>query len=117
MVGGRDDAYDTDHDTTEMLAIEQRLLARGYGELPALLHAGGDFTFEGDSVDAVVDEALRYLEHQYSVDLAGARVLAAIGEAAVKAQAFDAIVDLRRGRLPGGPANDAAWETADENQG
>lgn len=95
-----DDAYHADPQAAEMLAIEQRLLAGGYGELPALLRGTGDFTFDGDTVDAVIDEALRYLEHQHSVDLAGARVLAALGEAAVKAQAFDALVELRRRDRP-----------------
>ena len=85
------DAYESDPDTAGMLAIEQRLLSRGYGELPALLRGARDFDFEGATVDAVIDEA-----HQYSVDLVGARVLAALGEAAVKAQAFDAIIELQR---------------------
>jgi hypothetical protein len=45
-------------------------------------------------VSEIVDEAARYLKHQQSVDLAGARILAAIGEVAVRAQAFDAIASL-----------------------
>ena len=78
----------------QMLALEQRLLGQGFGELPTLLRGAEDFPFDGDSVAAIVTEALRYLQHQYAVDLVGARVLAALGEAAVKAQALDAISDL-----------------------
>ncbi len=80
----------------QMLALEQRLLGQGFGELPTLLRGAEDFPFDGDSVAAIVTEALRYLQHQYAVDLVGARVLAALGEAAVKAQAFDAIRELVR---------------------
>ena len=83
------------HDTVaETLAIERRLLAAGYGSIPDVLATGGDFDFHGATVDDVVDEAVKYLLHQQTVELAGARVLAALGEVAVKAQAFDAIVKL-----------------------
>ena len=68
----------------QMLALEQRLLGQGFGELPTLLRGAEDFPFDGDSVAAIVTEALRYLQHQYAVDLVGARVLAALGEAAVR---------------------------------
>jgi hypothetical protein len=44
-----------------------------------------------------VAEADRYLVHQQTVDLAGARILAAIGELAVKAQAYDAIAKIAGG--------------------
>jgi hypothetical protein len=88
--------YDGNPDDAETLAIERRLLARGYGELPALLRGDGDFAFGGDTIEEVLQEASRYLEHQYAVDLIGARVLAALGESAVKAQAFDAIVEIVR---------------------
>jgi hypothetical protein len=63
-----------------------------------VLSLGGDFDFPDTSVDDIVAEAQRYLVHQQTVDLAGARILAAIGEAAVKSQAFDAIVALLRRR-------------------
>ena len=86
--------YGAEEAVAETLAIEQRLLDGGYGTLPAVLQSGGDFDFEGDTVEAIVAEAHRYLVHQQSVELAGARVLAAIGEAAVKAQAFEAISAL-----------------------
>jgi hypothetical protein len=92
--GGAPSLYGAEDAVAETLAIEQRLLDRGYGTLPAVLQSGGDFEFEGDTVEAVVAEAQRYLAHQQSVELAGARVLAAIGELAVKAQAFDAIASL-----------------------
>lgn len=91
-----DETYREDPDLAAMLEIERRLLSRGYGDLPLLLQSSGDFEFAGETVDAVIDEARRYLEHQHVVDLAGARVLAAIGEAAVKAQAFDALVRIGR---------------------
>ena len=85
-----------DESVRETLAIEQRLLAAGYGRIPEVLRAGGDFDFNGTTVAEVVDEALKYLMHQQTVDLAGARVLATLGEVAVKAQAFDAILKLTR---------------------
>lgn len=85
-----------DESVRETLEIERRLLAAGYGNVPEVLRAGGDFDFHGTTVDEVVDEALKYLVHQQTVDLAGARILATLGEVAVKAQAFDAIAKLSR---------------------
>ena len=88
------EVYLAEESVAETLAIEQRLRDAGYAVLPDVLRAGGDFDFSGSSVEEVLDEAQRYLLHQQSVDLAGARILAAIGELAVKAQAFDAILAL-----------------------
>jgi hypothetical protein len=85
-----------DETVRETLEIEKRLLAAGYGNIPEVLGAGGDFDFHGTTVEEVVDEALKYLLHQQTVDLAGARILATLGEVAVKAQAFDAIAKLTR---------------------
>jgi hypothetical protein len=90
----RSSLYEAEESVRETLAIEQRLRAMGYANLPDLLRAGGDFDFHGRTVSEIVDEATRYLKHQQSVDLAGARILAAIGEVAVRAQAFDAIASL-----------------------
>ncbi|MFZ6003220.1 MAG: hypothetical protein ACOYXM_04735 [Actinomycetota bacterium] len=93
------DLYEGDATVAETLQIEQRLRDAGYAALPKVLSYGGDFDFKGASVEQVVDEALRYLRHQQTVELAGATILAALGETAVKAQAFDAILRLvRRGR-------------------
>jgi len=64
--------------------------------LPEVLGIGGDFDFPDTSVGDIVHEANRLLLHQQSVDLAGARILATLGEAAVKAQAYDAIAALVR---------------------
>jgi hypothetical protein len=64
--------------------------------LPDVLRLGGDFDFHGESVEEILQEAQRYLQHQHSVELSGATILAAIGEAAVKAQALDAIAELHR---------------------
>lgn len=89
------DVYEDDA-VRETLAIEKRLLAAGYGNIPDILRAGGDFDYHGTTVAEIVDEALKYLMHQQTVDLSGARILATIGEVAVKAQAFDAIVKLAR---------------------
>lgn len=95
----RRDLYEADVTVAETLQIEQRLRDAGYAQLADVLRSGGDFDFVGDTVDQVVEEALRYLRHQQTVELAGATILAAIGEQAVKAQAFDAVVRLtRRGR-------------------
>lgn len=80
----------------ETLAIEKRLLAAGYGNIPEVLGAGGDFDFNGSTVEEVVDEAVKYLLHQQTVELSGARILAMLGEVAVKAQAFEAIAKLLR---------------------
>jgi hypothetical protein len=94
--------YYDEEGVAETLAIEQRLRDRGFADLIAVLRLGGDFDFEADDVAGVVREANRYLLHQETVDLAGARILAALGEAAVKAQAFDAIAAIvrRRARTP-----------------
>jgi hypothetical protein len=95
----RRDLYEADATVAGSLPIEQRLRDAGYAQLADVLRSGGDFEFVGDTVDEVVEEALRYLRHQQSVELAGATILAAIGEQAVKAQAFDAVLRLtRRGR-------------------
>lgn len=95
----RRDLYEADVAVAETLRIEQRLRDAGYARLADVLRSGGDFEFVGDTVDQVVEEAMRYLRHQQTVELAGATILAAIGEQAVKAQAFDAVVRLtRRGR-------------------
>jgi hypothetical protein len=90
----RSSLYEAEESVRETLKIEQRLRSMGYANLPDLLRAGGDFDFHGRTVSEIVDEAARYLKHQQSVDLAGARILAAIGEVAVRAQAFDAIASL-----------------------
>jgi hypothetical protein len=93
------DLYEADGSVAETLQIEQRLRDTGYAQLPEVLRSGGDFDFQGETVEQVVEEALRYLRHQQTVELAGATILAAIGEQAVKAQAFDAVLRLvRRGR-------------------
>lgn len=95
----RRDLYEADASVAETIQIEQRLRDAGYAQLPEVLRSGGDFEFVGDTVDQVVEEAVRYLRHQQTVELAGATILAAIGEQAVKAQAFDAVMRLtRRGR-------------------
>lgn len=93
------DLYQADASVAETLQIEQRLRDSGYAQLPEVLRSGGDFDFPGDTIEQVVEEALRYLRHQQTVELAGATILAAIGEHAVKAQAFEAVLRLvRRGR-------------------
>lgn len=95
--GGVDPSiYEAEESVRETLEIEQRLRAMGYAVLPDVLRSGGDFDFHGSTVEEVVDEADKYLLHQQSIELAGARILAAIGEMAVKAQAFDAISRLVR---------------------
>lgn len=96
-----DGVYAADPETSEMLAREQRLRDLGYAVLPEVLRAGGDFDFPDTSVEDIVQEANRLLLHQQSVDLAGARILATLGETAVKAQAYDAIAGLLR-RQTGG---------------
>lgn len=88
--------YGAEASVADTLAIEQRLRQRGYGAMPDVLRLGGDFDFSGETVPDILEEARKYLEHQHSVELAGAPILAAIGETAVKAQAFDAIVALSR---------------------
>jgi hypothetical protein len=93
-----DDAIYVEEETVrETLEIESRLRAMGYAVLPEVLQAGGDFDFTGTTVAEIVAEADRYLVHQQTVDLAGARILAAIGELAVKAQAYDAIAKIAGG--------------------
>ena len=92
--------YAADGTTAETLEIEQRLRDLGYAVLPDVLRLGGDFDFPDGSVEQVVEEANRYLLHQQTVDLAGARILATLGEVAVKAQAFDAIAAIVRRRQP-----------------
>lgn len=82
--------------SAETLDIEQRLRDMGYAQLPSLLKSQGDFEFSPESIEAVVEQARQHLLHQQSVELSGARILAAIGEAAVKAQAFDTIAELVR---------------------
>jgi hypothetical protein len=96
-----DDIYDADETTAETLRIEQRLRDLGYAVLPDVLGLGGDFDFPSTSVEDIVTEANRYLRHQQTVDLAGARILATLGETAVKAQAFDAIAAIVRRRSNG----------------
>jgi hypothetical protein len=93
------DLYGAEDSVAETLQIERRLRDGGFAALSEVLRAGGDFDFHGETVEEVVDEALRYLRHQHAVELSGATILAAIGEQAVKAQAFDAVMQLvRRGR-------------------
>lgn len=99
--------YYDDDSVAETLAIEKRLRDRGFADFLDVLKLGGDFDFDAGDVEGVVREANRYLLHQETVDLAGARILAALGEIAVKAQAFDAIASIVRragrqvGRTPG----------------
>ncbi len=81
---------------TETLQIEQRLRDAGYAVLPEVLNMGGDFDFEGTTIPEVLEEARTYLLHQQTIELSGARILATLGETAVKAQAFDAIVRIHR---------------------
>lgn len=88
--------YRTEGTVAETLAIEQRLRDGGYATLPDVLRLGGDFDFHGETVEEILAEVQRYLQHQLSVELSGATILAAIGETAVKAQALDAIADLLR---------------------
>jgi hypothetical protein len=47
-------------------------------------------------VEHIVPAATPRLPHPLALDLAGARILATLGEAAVKAQAYDAIAALVR---------------------
>jgi hypothetical protein len=91
-----DAAVYADPTIAETLRIEQRLRDMGYAVLPDVLGLGGDFEFPSTSVESVVEEANRLLLHQQTVDLAGARILATLGELAVKAQAFDAIAAVVR---------------------
>jgi hypothetical protein len=95
---GPADLFVDDSSVREMLEIEHRLRDNGYGTLPHVLELSGDFSFQGSSVEEVFAEARRYLLHQQSVELSGARILAAIGVVAVKAAAFDAVMKLHRDR-------------------
>jgi len=95
---GPADLFVDDPLVRETLEIEHRLRDAGYSSLPHVLDLGGDFDFAGTTVEEVLAEARRYLTHQHAVELSGARILASIGELAVKAAAFDAIVDLQGGR-------------------
>lgn len=88
--------YGTEETVAETLAIERRLRDGGYATLPNVLRLGGDFDFHGQTVEEILSEVQRYLQHQQSVELSGATILAAIGEIAVKAQALDAIARLLR---------------------
>lgn len=88
--------YGNEESVRETLVIESRLRSMGYAGLPDLLRTGGDFDYAGRTVGEIVEEATHYLLHQHSVELSGATILAAIGEMAVKAQAFDAIANLVR---------------------
>jgi len=95
---GGDDLYYADESVAETLAIEQRLRDRGFADIIEVLGLGGDFEFEGSTIDEIVTEATALLRHQETVDLAGARLLASLGALAVKAQAYDAIARLTRHR-------------------
>jgi hypothetical protein len=95
---GPSDLFVDDPLVRETLEIEHRLRENGYASLPHVLELTGEFTFEGSSVEEVFAEARRYLLHQQSVELSGARILAAIGVVAVKAAAFDALVELHSDR-------------------
>lgn len=88
------DVFVDDPVVRETMEIEHRLRDAGYWNLPDVLDLAGDFVFDGSSVEEIVDEARRLLVHQHSVELSGARILASIGETAVKAAAFDAVLTL-----------------------
>lgn len=92
---GPADLFVDDPLVRETLEIESRLRDAGYSTLPHVLDLGGDFSFTGATAEEVVAEARRYLSHQQAVELSGARILASIGELAVKAAAFDAIAALK----------------------
>lgn len=92
------DVFVDDPVIRETLEIEHRLRDNGYSSLPHVLDLSGDFEFEGETVDAILLEARQYLAHQHSVELSGARILASIGEMAVRASAFDAIARLHESR-------------------
>ncbi|MDY7106018.1 MAG: hypothetical protein S0880_32935 [Actinomycetota bacterium] len=95
---GPSDLFVDDPLVRETLEMEHRLRDNGYASLPHVLELGGEFPFEGSSVEQIVAEARRYLLHQQSVELSGARILASIGVVAVKAAAFDAIMKLHADR-------------------
>lgn len=95
---GPPDLFVDDPLVRETLEIEHRLREHGYSSLPHVLDLGGDFDFDGRTVEEIVEEARRLLAHQHAVELSGARILAAIGEVAVKAAAFDAVAALLKER-------------------
>ena len=92
------DLFVDDRLVGETLAIEHRLRDHGYASLPHVLDLGGDFDFAGLTIEEIVAEARRLLAHQHAVELSGARILASIGEVAVKAAAFDAVLKLHEDR-------------------
>lgn len=95
---GPSDLFVDDPLVRETLEIEHRLRDSGYASLPHVLDLGGDFEFEGTTVEEIVAEARRLLAHQQAVELSGARILASIGHLAVKAAAFDAVLALHEGK-------------------
>lgn len=97
-VDGPSDVFVQDPLVRETLEIEHRLRANGYSSLPHVLALAGDFEFDGATVEEIVAEARRLLLHQHSVELSGARILASIGQLAVKAAAFDAVLELYQDR-------------------
>ncbi len=94
--GGSDpaDVFVDDAVVRETMEIEHRLRDAGYWNLPDVLDLAGDFVFDGATVEEIVREARTLLVHQHSVELSGARILASIGQTAVKAAAFDAIAAI-----------------------
>ncbi len=103
---GRSDVFVDDPLVRETLEIEHRLRDNGYSSLPHVLALAGDFEFEGETVEEIVAEARRLLLHQQAVELSGARILASIGELAVKASAFDAVLALHQHGPPPPPASE-----------
>ena len=95
---GPSDLFVDDPLVRETLEIEHRLRDNGYSSLPHVLALAGDFEFEEGTVEGIVAEARRLLLHQHAVELSGARILASIGELAVKAAAFDAVLELHQDR-------------------
>jgi hypothetical protein len=95
---GPSDLFVDDPLVRETLEIEHRLRESGYSSLPHVLDLGGDFDFDGLSIEEIVAEARRLLVHQHAVELSGARILASIGEMAVKVAAFDAVLELYKHR-------------------
>ena len=100
---GPSDVFVDDPLVRETLEIEQRLRDNGYSSLPHVLALAGDFEFEDETVEEIVAEARRLLLHQQAVELSGARILASIGELAVKAAAFDAVLALYQDRSSPSP--------------
>ncbi len=97
-VDGPSDLFVDEPLVRETLEIEHRLREHGYSSLPHVLDLGGDFDFAGGTVEEILAEARRLLAHQHAVELSGARILASIGQLAVKAAAFDAMLKLHEGR-------------------